>query len=1214
MGRTTLRTANTSDVTDISESFANFASYTGINEDKSFIGTDQNSFEESNNMYVDVNGQLSTRPPVETHTISVLDGASISDVFKVNGITFYKYYKTNYVEGSTVDVTSKITQTINGQVTEDGSATEYINVDYSTYNVFDYNVIITISWAVGYADSNMTTTAFSGTTTTTLAAGDKLVSTDVAITSLPALQQAYGDNLWYTITFTAYYVTGAGYQNYHISWKYNDEWQTVTSAKEYDVKYVQGYYVFYNETTLIAYKYNGSSWTEYSLADIIYIPVTEARSGSTVQEGMSANVLTTAYIITYLLEPNNGIVTDTSDIIGKTVTITIDDEEYTLTWAIDTDVMLTKTYGIISATVTKVISAKPDDSDILLVAYRNHWRITYDGETVPGCYYSVDGNLWTSIVFPTNDNTTNFNACLSENSNYLWVQYADMDDDYNMKLYYYVLPYTIISASAYLSYNTLTYSAFEQYGYNAGDSDTDGGSYSYLIKDFAIDSTFMPIMHSVDAGQCILLIEGTLTVTTYYYDSTSYSYSTSTYTSTTTNTASNIGNLIVVNSLSATAYCGGNISHLTSNTSDENTAQIRFYPTYDSIQYANIYYMYNYSGGKGSGQYMLIMPIALDENCVPYYHFNVSSISSIGKSVFHNVGGTAIMTQIGGAESYVGSVITVDMDDTFTSFDNIDIWEHTQDGVITYHLAFSLSSTDDVNVAFLSDGYTNGDFYITITAEYGTISGYNSNYVSLTTTQDDYTVYYYNYSTSNASTVNATRTAVNWTVNSISYSVTQLQSTDDVSTYFRLYKNTDGVRILTDKYYYVNSNVYTYLTIDGGTSDYRVPIAIISATSEVDNETTLYYFYYWLTNNYKIYTNNYGSATIEYLVTADGGTEINNNDYNYLSMDFTAELLTTTIASGNCLYQASGTDDDKLYIPKDSKVELPDNITGLIEFSQTVLGVFLPYTAYEYTVSSSDDGGAYYYLYPTKLVIGNRADYDLLQSYDGSSIYISTVKGVATLTYEELVQSTEHVFTYLTDNILGAYKEFDISAIKFCQYLNWLFMYRQDSNICYLYDISNSAWWKWTLPDNITKIYWDTENDVLIVLMSNVLYYFNFDTDDFYDYGTKVINWNFKSQKLHLSAPNNYKHIRRISIVTTQNTEKMRYKLKFTNYKSWERLQDKYVVEYDIDNLNTLIQKVNFMKCNAFQFEISNDTTWSNPQKFVVSNIAIKYRVTEDIR
>src|SRR5699024_669403 len=61
------------------------------NSNKNFIGVNQYSFEDANNVYVDQDNQLHTRPPIKTMTIEAFPvGWTPVDIVKVNNVTFYK--------------------------------------------------------------------------------------------------------------------------------------------------------------------------------------------------------------------------------------------------------------------------------------------------------------------------------------------------------------------------------------------------------------------------------------------------------------------------------------------------------------------------------------------------------------------------------------------------------------------------------------------------------------------------------------------------------------------------------------------------------------------------------------------------------------------------------------------------------------------------------------------------------------------------------------------------------------------------------------------------------------------------------------------------------------------------------------------------------------------------------------------------------------------
>lgn len=438
-------------------------------------------------------------------------------------------------------------------------------------------------------------------------------------------------------------------------------------------------------------------------------------------------------------------------------------------------------------------------------------------------------------------------------------------------------------------------------------------------------------------------------------------------------------------------------------------------------------------------------------------------------------------------------------------------------------------------------------------------------------------------------------------------------------------------------------NPYT-MTKETNTNKLPIPVADLYFSNFVrlskDNVLALDYFKYgeshipMLINGIPLYVDDSGLI----LWRASDGT-IYSNQYtetvsvdnlvkgsiDYIMPEHSVDFITTCLSQGNVFYQSSKTLIDTdisegknlFYIPKNTKNDdiFTDKITALVNFSQTALGIFLETTAYQLTYDSSND---VYYLSKTKLALGNRDGSDMLLSYDGNNIYITTLKGLSTLNYQDFVQSTEQIYRYLTEAIMDAYQAYAKYPIKLCQYKEWLFLYHTNSAEVFVYDLRSSSWWKWTLLQYPKQLVYINDSkfteDLVLVDEAGHLHKFRFDEVSVYDNELIPFDWSFTTQKMHFGAPNNYKHIRSVSIVTEQSGRPLRFKLKFTNYRNLNNLSDSDTVEYDIDQLTTMIKRVNFIKTNAFQLQVSNDKTDKYPQAFVTPNIAIKYRITERLR
>ena len=91
--RTFLRNPQGVDVSDYSDyekslNYFNFSQFNGINSNKNYVTIDQASFEEAENIYVDQDGQLHTRPPLKEYFI-LPASYHVVQIFKINNLTIY---------------------------------------------------------------------------------------------------------------------------------------------------------------------------------------------------------------------------------------------------------------------------------------------------------------------------------------------------------------------------------------------------------------------------------------------------------------------------------------------------------------------------------------------------------------------------------------------------------------------------------------------------------------------------------------------------------------------------------------------------------------------------------------------------------------------------------------------------------------------------------------------------------------------------------------------------------------------------------------------------------------------------------------------------------------------------------------------------------------------------------------------------------------------
>ncbi len=87
MAKTIRRNPMSAGTNSLDEKYMNFLEYKGLNTNKNYVSIDQETFTEVNNMYVNQDNQLSTRPPEQIFVIN--SEWKVVKVWKINDKTFY---------------------------------------------------------------------------------------------------------------------------------------------------------------------------------------------------------------------------------------------------------------------------------------------------------------------------------------------------------------------------------------------------------------------------------------------------------------------------------------------------------------------------------------------------------------------------------------------------------------------------------------------------------------------------------------------------------------------------------------------------------------------------------------------------------------------------------------------------------------------------------------------------------------------------------------------------------------------------------------------------------------------------------------------------------------------------------------------------------------------------------------------------------------------
>ena len=944
--------------------------------------------------------------------------------------------------------------------------------------------------------------------------------------------------------------------NYYIRFYMADAWQVYQVGEKICIAWIYDkYFVFTNDNIFaFSYNYDDNSVNWYKAADIIYIP-TFTDDESTSQE---SNIFTTGEIFSYIFE--YGVSINVDEIIGSQVNVDIDGEVFQITFQLNNDKVFTKQiYELSDATI--------------YVARNRGNMIARTTTNLTSLYYSADGTMFQTIPFPNFPSERNFIYTISDDG--LEIYFAcNHNRDENPIIFYMPLSQDFQPTSWIQINNTVQ----NNYKFNANqyvkkdedsrfahlfDADSEGVNGCCSFLGFSGTPRFI---HSPEAGSFAIYYT-TFGRAQYYrdwthsYDGYNHIYNSNddtTFSYTPVNpvpTYDNEGQLNGQEYSSASIIVGNR----TDNRWSLSTSPcIKRYPGYSSIRL----FLYN-----NVGRFITMYVVSGGD----YYLYTTQLDSS-------NIAQGSIYYGLGTVEINSTEYLYVELGKEI--FNIIELNDIRLEGINSCRLVYNNGNLQVSAAGYRSTANCDAILQLVL-SNIQNIANYNASDYNWT--------YTYN---GEGGIEQGVRLDFPWTA----------QSTQ---TYTTIYENGHSEEfvidfdnnVLTNLYYYYQGATIPLLDRkdEEGQSYYISPLYI--------DYSEKYIMYY---SNSKIYSSNYtGQITVS---STEAGL------INYLIPDRIVNFIGATsinvFSIDNKLYWTSSEGEaGQLYVPESNVVELEDEITNLVVFSQTSLGVFLEDAVYEFMYDTTN---SVYRLASTKLQLGCKKGADVLVSYDGSTIFLSTVKGLSGLTYQDFVQSTEQVYTYLTDNILDMYDDYYAGGpIKLYQYKYWMFMYRQDETTLYLYDTRNSSWWKWEFIHPIKQIVYT--DDKVIVLMNDTTYVMAHN-NTIYDDQSIPFDWYILSQKLHFGAPNYYKHVRQLAIITSQEGITMRYKLGFKNYRNLRNLIDTDTVEYSIEQLNTLIKRVSFMKTNAFQFSISKDSTDKYPMPFVVPDIAIKYRITEAIR
>lgn len=362
---------------------------------------------------------------------------------------------------------------------------------------------------------------------------------------------------------------------------------------------------------------------------------------------------------------------------------------------------------------------------------------------------------------------------------------------------------------------------------------------------------------------------------------------------------------------------------------------------------------------------------------------------------------------------------------------------------------------------------------------------------------------------------------------------------------------------------------------------------------------------------------------------------------NFILPEVYALLENYYVGIGNKLYISKSVTDNgkfKWYFPEISVQPFDNSITNLQPISNSEVAIFFENEIWHSTFDAETtiDGkkGVYRY-YKSKLQAGCKKGSDVLVTYDGKYTIFASNRGLVAMSYQDFIASTEQSLTYLSDNIYDKFVNYiteqnSSNQIKLYKFGYWIVIYKRDSKDGFVFDTRNNSWWPLSSFDKPTKFV--TIDNKVEMLSAGNMYDLNKSDADYYDYDGEFVNkvsWFVKSQKLHLSALNNYKHIINMTFVSVHdsnilqnseyNIDGLDFKLQVNCYRkkvdgNINSLDDYVTVNYRVDTIRTYVQRLNYSKINEFQYQLSSDEENAMDIPLSLNSITIKYKVGGQVR
>ena len=438
----------------------------------------------------------------------------------------------------------------------------------------------------------------------------------------------------------------------------------------------------------------------------------------------------------------------------------------------------------------------------------------------------------------------------------------------------------------------------------------------------------------------------------------------------------------------------------------------------------------------------------------------------------------------------------------------------------------------------------------------------------------------------------------------------------------------------------------------------------------------------------RIYTREFLSAndfvTIDEMLDADSNniTEINHmtDDVPTLSKSVNEHYL-YFIKDGKNLLEITSTQRNEnaeflLYLPKSNEQVFSNTITNMHPLSENTMAIFTPRDIWYSTFTTTDEGVTLFYKpVLSKLPMGCREGNEVITALDGSAIIFPTERGIAAMSPEQFVATTEPTLSYLSDTIQDKYYHFyndnvkNFSGndykpdVKIMTYRYWILFYKYMDREILALDTRSATWWAWSVPypikklvndgrlhlllnvkgldfdNNGTRFLWSDRECTMYLndkdfpeLQASGFKYkddvlsnsFTGDYEEYYEneyvgtrkvakYASPIIHWHFVSPKLHFGAINNYKAVKGINL-NVKGMEALTAKLSTKTFRDTFHPEKSETMEININDLRTFVKRLNLSHVTNFQYRLENDANNDAQHQLKLNFLCIKFEVKEKLK